>query len=160
MKTGTSAFSKTLAAAGAALLLAACSGESPESRLSEAGEQVEEVEDDLASLKARIDETEQTLDRLRARRSNMKDRLRTLEERLAARATDVALFRAVQSALLDEPGLKETAINVLVEDSVVTLVGSVPSAADRERALEIARNTPGAAEIRSRLRIDDPQQTT
>ncbi len=140
--------------------LGACGGETPEARLSDAGEKVEEAEESLTSIEARIDEHEAALDRLRDRRRKMKDRLQSLEERLADRATDVALFRSVQSALLEEDNLRETAINVLVEDSVVTLVGSVPSAGERERALSIARETPGVAEVESRLRIDNPKQTT
>jgi osmotically-inducible protein OsmY len=140
--------------------LFACGSETPEARLGDAGEKVEEAEETLESLDQRIDEHERALDELRDRRRKMKDRLRTLEERLAARATDVALFRAVQSALLDEPGLKETAINVLVEDKRVTLVGAVPSADQRDRALAIARAAPGVGEVASRLRIHDPEQAT
>lgn len=140
--------------------LFACDGKTPEARLGDAGDKVEQAEETLDSLETRIDEHERALDELRDRRRKMKDRLQTLEERLAARATDVALFRAVQSALLEEPGLKETAINVLVEDKAVTLVGAVPSADQRDRALSIAREVPGVEEIESRLRIDDPQQTT
>jgi osmotically-inducible protein OsmY len=49
---------------------------------------------------------------------------------------------------------------VLVEDTVVTLVGSVPSVDQREKALEIARNTPGVASVRSRLRVNGAQQVT
>lgn len=152
--------SNAIVLAAALAALCACGGETPESRLSEAGEKVEEAEETLDSLEARIDEHEAALDDLRDRRQKMKDRLQTLEERLASRATDVALFRAVQSALLEEPDLKETAINVLVEDSAVTLVGAVPSTKQREKALEIARNVPGTEEVESRLRIDDPEQTT
>lgn len=140
--------------------VSSCGGETPEARLTDAGEKVDEAEQTLESLESRIDEHEAALDELRDRRRKMKDRLGTLEERLAARATDVALFRAVQSALLEAPGLSETAVNVLVEDTAVTLVGTVPSAAQRDKALEIARNVPGVGEIESRLRIDDPQQTT
>lgn len=154
------AFFPAAALIATASIFAACAEDTPEARLSDAGEQVEEVEDDLASIEERIAEHEQALDRLRDRRQKMKDRLRTLEERLAQRATDVALFRAVQSALLDEEGLAETAINVLVEDANVTLVGTVPSAKQREEALAIARDTAGVATVKSRLRIDDPEQTT
>lgn len=137
---------------------AACGGETPEARLSDAGDKVEEAEETLESLEAQIDEHEAALDQLRDRRRSTKDRLQTLEQRLEERATDVALFRAVQSALLEAPGLKETAINVLVEDTAVTLVGTVPSAEQRTQALDIARSVPGVGEVASRLRIDNPQQ--
>lgn len=149
-------FAEVIAPLAILLLVAACGNDTPEQRLEAAGEKVEAVSDDLESIRQRIEEHEAELDRLRAQRDKAKDRLGTLEERLAARATDTALFRAVQTALLEAPDLKESAINVLVEDGNVTLVGSVPSAADRDQALAIAGNVAGVDSVRSRIRIDDP----
>lgn len=136
-------------------LATACGGDTPEQRLEAAGEKVETVSNDLDTIRQRIEEHEAALDRLREEREKAKNRLGTLEERLDARATDTALFRAVQGALLEAKDLKESAINVLVEDRNITLVGSVPSAEDRERALDIARETAGVGSVRSRIRVDD-----
>lgn len=84
----------------------------------------------------------------------MAAKLDTLEERLAARATDVAVFRAVQTALLQEPALADTAIKVHVEHGKVSLHGVVPSEEQRERAIVISRATPGVGSVISRLRLD------
>jgi osmotically-inducible protein OsmY len=65
----------------------------------------------------------------------------------------VALFRAVQAALLEEPSLAEAAIAARGEGSEVTLEGEVAKTSLRVRALEIARGTAGVAEVHDELEV-------
>jgi osmotically-inducible protein OsmY len=49
--------------------------------------------------------------------------------------------------------VKALAIDVTTEDGHVTLTGSVRSAAERERALALARETAGVKSVRDQLRM-------
>lgn len=148
---------KSVFAVAALGLLAGCNQNAPEERLQKIGERVESVSDQLAYLDARIDELYEELDTKKAERQKLRAQLQTLEERLEARATDVALFRAVQSALLDHSELQQTAISVDVDEGVVTLHGTVASAAERETALDTARETAGVDVVVTRIEIDSAQ---
>jgi osmotically-inducible protein OsmY len=68
-------------------------------------------------------------------------------------ATDDVLFRTVQKRLLEDDDLSNVAIAARVSKGVVTLSGSVPNAKLRDRALEIARTTPGAGHVESRIEV-------
>lgn len=140
-----------------AVILAACGKPPPEAELAAAGEALGEATTTLSDLDAQIAATEQRLDRLRAERRSQRDRVRTLEERLEARATDVAVFRAVQSALLDDERLEAVAIAVDVEDRNLTLTGEVRSREEAAHAVELSEQVTGVASVRSRLRVNDPR---
>lgn len=151
--------SKILFAALAAVsvaALSACQAEPPEDRLIAAGEAVSDTSERIDDLEAQIEAHEDTLDRLRTERRKANAQLQNLEERLAARATDVAIFRAVQSALLEDATLNESAISVRVEDGKVTLRGIVAGAAQRDKALELALNIAGVDSVVSRIQVDEP----
>ena len=68
-------------------------------------------------------------------------------------ATDAVIFRAVQKRLLEDDDLSEVAIAARVSKGVVTLSGSVPNAKLRDRALEIARTTPGVGGVESVIEV-------
>jgi len=74
----------------------------------------------------------------------------------AAQATlsDPALTGAVKTALLADGLVKGLKIDVDSRDAVVTLTGEVHSQAERDRALQIARDTPGVKEVQDRLRLN------
>jgi osmotically-inducible protein OsmY len=135
-------------------LLAGCDRPAPEERLQSAGEQLDSAEESLESLDTRIDELEATLAALRNERRRTEERLLTLEERVAARATDVALFRAVQSAVLEDEPLSQSAIAVDARKGVVTLTGLVPSAELRDRAVQLAADTAGVDRVVSRIDLE------
>lgn len=139
-----------------ATALAACEKAPPETQLAAAGEALGEATTELADLNTRIEQTETLLDQLRADRREQRDTVRTLEERLEARATDVAVFRAVQTALLDEPSLQNAAIAVDVEERAVTLSGVVRTQQEASQAVAIARQTAGVANVSSKIWINDP----
>lgn len=146
--------SVVVVAAVAMLATAGCTKNAPDERLLETAENVDDVTAEIQYLDQQIADLEDELDRLREERWRMAAKLDTLEERLAARATDVAVFRAVQTALLQEPALADTAIKVHVEHGKVSLHGVVPSEEQRERAIVISRATPGVGSVISRLRLD------
>ena len=70
----------------------------------------------------------------------------------AANAVDDAAITAkVKTAIMAEPGLKATDINVDTKDAVVTLTGTVPSAPLKNRAKEIASNVAGVRSVQDNL---------
>ena len=135
-------------------LLAGCDRPAPEERLQSAGEQLDSARDSLESLDTRIDELEATLVALKKERRRTEDRLLTLEDRVQARATDVALFRAVQSALLADGPLSQSAIAVDARKGVVTLTGLVNSAELGDRAVRLAGETAGVDRVVSRIDVE------
>jgi osmotically-inducible protein OsmY len=66
---------------------------------------------------------------------------------------DQAITTRVKTALLNDPGLSARNIEVQTAERVVTLAGTVTSAAEQDRAIQVARNTAGVADVRSELRI-------
>lgn len=101
-----------------------------------------------------IEQHEQSLAELRKKRRHLRERLLTLEERVAARATEVAVFRAVQSALLEDEALSQRAISVDAEGGVVVLNGLVSSDQEEMLAVRVANAVPGVEAVRSRIEID------
>lgn len=140
----------------AALMLAGCDKPPPEEKLGAAGRALGDAASELTDLNTRIEQTEIMLDELRAERRKQRDKVRTLEERLEARATDVAIFRAVQSTLLRDEQLQEVAVAVDVEDRVVALSGVVRTEEEARRAVELSQQVAGVASVDSRIRVNDP----
>lgn len=138
------------------LCLGGCGDSTPEARLEAAGDDLSDSATDLDNLNTRIEETESRLAKLRNDRRDLRDKVRTLEQRLAIRATDVAVFRAVQTAILEDETLQETAIGVSVEDGAVTLSGVVPTHEMTRRAIAIAKETAGVDRVSSSIQVNDP----
>jgi hypothetical protein len=147
-------------AAGAALLLLACGEPSPEAQLAEAREGLERARQEVESAKARVEETTRKLEKAQEAREEALGSLTAAREDLAeARAevgryaTDDAIFRAVQSRLLEDEELSDVAIPVRVDDGVVTLTGEVPKRELATRAEEITNEVAGVIEVRNRIRV-------
>lgn len=136
-------------------LLGACSRPAPEERLIEVGQDVSDMQSRLESLNEEIAGHEDAIQQLRKERQSAKAKLMTLEERLQRRATDLAIFRAAQSALLEEPALQEAAVLASVEDGIVTLSGSVSSVREEQKATHIVRSIPGVESAVVRLQLID-----
>jgi len=64
---------------------------------------------------------------------------------------DAAITAKVKTAIMAEPGLKSTEINVDTKDAVVTLTGTVPSAPLKDRAKEIASSVTGVRSVQDNL---------
>jgi|SRR6185369_14681 len=70
---------------------------------------------------------------------------------MANAVDDAAITAKVKTAIMAEPGLKATEINVDTKDAVVTLTGTVPSAPLKDRAKEIATNVSGVRSVQDNL---------
>ncbi len=64
------------------------------------------------------------------------------------------LETSVRLALLEKLGVRSLGIDIDVSDGQVTLSGDVPSAADKEVALEAARATEGVASVTDELGVE------
>jgi len=73
--------------------------------------------------------------------------------KVGAEITDAWILSKVKADFVGEDVLKGSDINVDVDKKVVTLRGTVPTAAARARAMEIARKTDGAKSVVDRLTI-------
>lgn len=70
-----------------------------------------------------------------------------------AQAQDAALAAQVESKLGSDRQLKSSAFEVTAKDGVVLVEGTVPTAAVRQRALTLARDTQGVLQVIDRLKI-------
>ena len=136
-------------------MIVACGRPAPEERLIDMGEKVDDAAMTVEQLDDTIERHEDRLDDLRKQRRKAKAQLLTLEQRLERRATDLAIFRAAQRALLDEPALQQSVVSARVEDGIVTLVGSVADLGDERIAREIVQAIPGVESIVSRVQLDE-----
>lgn len=64
---------------------------------------------------------------------------------------DAAITGSVKTAMIAEPGLKAMQIDVDTKNGVVTLTGTVDSAADKARAVQIAQGVTGVSSVIDRL---------
>lgn len=73
--------------------------------------------------------------------------------KMADAITDTALTAKVKTALVAEPGLKSTAIEVTTKDAIVTLTGSVESSTERAKARMVAENVQGVKNVVDNLAL-------
>jgi len=69
--------------------------------------------------------------------------------------TDTALSADVKTNLAADATVKGSSVKVATDDHVVTLSGTVPSQAVRDRALQIARDTAGVTAVVDKLTIGE-----
>ncbi len=143
-----------------ALGLAACGGGDP---LEEASAQVERVQRDVETARGLVERREEELEKAREALEEAREDLAEIETELAdARqgveeaVSDNDLFRAVQSALLEDAELEGHAISARVTQRVVTLEGTVPSEEVKSRAETIASQALGVATVVNQIRVEAP----
>src|SRR5512135_2607042 len=66
---------------------------------------------------------------------------------------DATITTRVKTALLNEPALVATGIDVATTAGIVTLSGSVKSPDDEQRAVRVAREVPGVKDVKSALKV-------
>lgn len=66
---------------------------------------------------------------------------------------DATISTRVKTALLNEPGVNATAINVQSSGGVVTLSGEVKSNDEEQKAIAVARRIPGVRDVKSDLKV-------
>jgi hyperosmotically inducible protein len=67
--------------------------------------------------------------------------------------TDAAITTAVKSKFLADSDVSGMKIDVDTSNGVVTLSGTVPSAAEKRRAVQIARETDGVKSVKDNLKV-------
>jgi len=70
-----------------------------------------------------------------------------------ATVADAAITAKVKSALIAEPDLKSTGIDVVTEKGVVSLSGTAASDASRERATRVAAAVKGVKAVENNLAV-------
>jgi osmotically-inducible protein OsmY len=153
-----------LAAIVVAALLLGCGGSDPEVDLARASKQVEKTRSAREVAAEKVKQREADVEQAQAKLEEARAALRKIEEELAKReakvdrsATDEVLFRAVQKRLLDDAKLASVAIAAHVNNGLVTLTGNVPDAKLRDRATEVARETPGVQRVESQVQVFVPK---
>lgn len=74
-------------------------------------------------------------------------------ESFGRRVNDAAIATKVKAKLTADPEVNPFNIDVDCQEGVVTLSGRVRSAAQRQEAEKLARNTAGVREVRNRLEV-------
>jgi hyperosmotically inducible protein len=104
-----------------------------------------------------VDKTGQQLAQAADKAEDKMDQAKTtLSEKAAsagATVADAAITAKVKSALIAEPGLKSTGIDVVTEKGVVSLFGTTTSDASRERATTLAANVEGVKAVENNLAV-------
>lgn len=79
------------------------------------------------------------------------DASKSAAERATDAMADAVLTSKVKAALIAEPGLRSVPIDVSTRQSIVTLSGSVGSAAEKATALQVAESVEGVKGVVDRL---------
>ncbi|MEO8599423.1 MAG: BON domain-containing protein [bacterium] len=69
---------------------------------------------------------------------------------------DAAITAQVKAALLLEPDLKSLGINVETVNGIVTLTGPINTAANLERAFQVAKEIDGVKSVNNQLSVQPP----
>ena len=88
-----------------------------------------------------------------AKASEAKDRAGDAMNRSGEVITDAAITTAVKSKFLADPNVSGLKIDVDTTNGVVTLHGTVPSASERRRAVELAKETNGVKSVKDDLKV-------
>ena len=79
---------------------------------------------------------------------------------VACSQTDAGITTAVKSKLAADDTVKAYQVDVDTQNKVVTLSGDVDTAAQKEHAVLIARNTNGVADVIDNLRVNSTAATS
>ncbi|MBX9905754.1 MAG: BON domain-containing protein [Burkholderiales bacterium] len=104
-----------------------------------------------------VDKTGEQLAQAADKAGDKMERARTAVSEKAANAgaavADAAITAKVKSALVAEPGLKSTGIDVVTEKGVVSLYGTTVSDASRDRATQLAAAVEGVKAVENNLAV-------
>ena len=93
------------------------------------------------------------LDRARAAGAHVAARTAEAANEASAVLSDAALTAKIKSKMALDDTVKASSINVSTEGHVVTLRGTVGSAAEHERAVQLARETAGVSQVVDHLSV-------
>ncbi|QWD17158.1 BON domain-containing protein [Polynucleobacter paneuropaeus] len=66
---------------------------------------------------------------------------------------DTDITASIKLALMNEPDMQSTKINVVTTKGIVTLTGIVSSAANKDKAIKLAESVDGVKSVQSKLKI-------
>ena len=92
-------------------------------------------------------------DKARDKGKEVAHKARKAANEVAEMATDAWITSKIKTQLIGTDGVHASGINVDTSDGVVTLRGNVRSAAERAKALSIARQTRGVVKVTDELQI-------
>lgn len=148
----------------ALLILSACGESGVERELSEATEELAKAQEAVDAARSTVEERQAKVAAAEAELTKAERALREsekllaqIERRVDRSATDTAVFRSIQKRLLEDDDLENVAIAARVDGGVVSLSGSVPNAKLRNRAVEIARDTPGVRSVEVLIQVETPK---
>ena len=79
---------------------------------------------------------------------------------IACGQTDAGITTDVKTSLAADETVSAFDVDVDTREGVVTLTGTVPSMAAKDRAVEIARNSDGVQDVIDNLRVGEASPTT
>lgn len=83
-----------------------------------------------------------------------------LGSKIGQGANDMWLWTKVRAALLATDDLRESTVNVDVENDVVTLRGTVRTKAEKDMAAKVAKDIEGVKEVKDTLKVDPKDSMT
>ena len=105
-------------------------------------------------LKVEIkDDTKETKDKIKEKSAQAKDATKDAADKTGEVITDAAITSAVKTKLLADTTVGGLKIDVDTKDNVVTLTGTVKSAAEKAEAIRLAKTTKGVARVVDKLTI-------
>jgi len=122
-------------------------------RLAEAQAEAEVARVAVDQRREDLETAEVALEEAQAQLAATETRVDESRDELAAFATDDVVFRAVQLALLETGELRDVAIRAAVSEGVVTLLGRVDEAEERDLAVEVAKSIPGVVSVESEIEV-------
>lgn len=135
-------------------------GEDREAQLEAATEAVTQARKQVDEAQHAVDEREATVLKAEADLEAARERLRQArlalddaEAQVHQSATDAVLFRSVQRRLLEDEALENVAVAAQVDKGRVRLSGSVPTPMLRDRAIQVAKETPGVLSVHSEIEV-------
>ena len=96
------------------------------------------------------------VDKARERGAQLGERAAIAADKVKDAAHDATITTKIKAKMALDDTLKSGAIDVSTEGSTVTVSGTVPTAAARNRALALARETAGVSVVIDRLEIKPP----
>ncbi|HTP46441.1 MAG TPA: BON domain-containing protein [Casimicrobiaceae bacterium] len=94
-----------------------------------------------------------TAQRLNAEAAKLADKGAQVANQVATATDDTMITAKVKAAILAEPGLRSSDINVDTKDATVTLSGTVASLDLREKAKQLASTTEGVKSVVDNLSV-------
>jgi hyperosmotically inducible protein len=92
-------------------------------------------------------------DRARERGAEIGERAANATAQMREAAGEASITAKIKAKMALDDSIKARSIDVTTDDSVVTLSGVVESAAERDRALALARETEGVRNVVDRMKV-------